>query len=112
MTLVSEPDAVSAGEFLIPLFGPELLDDELLPRSAWRLLFELYVREANGLDTEHCALLSTPRVSAQAAQKFVDLLVDLKFIDLPSGPGRRFRPVSLSPEGFAALKAKMQSKRG
>ncbi len=112
MTLVREPDTVSGGEFGFASFGPELLDDELLPRPAWQLLFELYAREAKGLSTEYCTLLSAPRLSVQAAQRYVDLLIELEFIDLPQGLGRRFRPLSLSPEGFAALKAKMHAKRG
>lgn len=97
---------------MFPWFGSSVLNDDLLPSTAWKLLFELYAREANGQDTELCHLLSTPQVPAQIARQYVDHMIDMDFIKLPPGPGRRFRRVTLSPEGFAALKAKMLSMPG
>jgi hypothetical protein len=104
-----EPVFERAGEITFPSYGAGFFDDELLPVAAWRLLFELYSREANGQTTEICDLLSTPRVPAQSARRYVDLMIDMKLINLPPGPGHRFRRVTMSPDGFAALRAKMLS---
>ena len=106
-----EPVCETAGEIAFPPYGTGLFEDDLLPVAAWRLLFELYSREANGQTTEICDLLSTPRVPAQSARRYVDLMIDMNFINLPPGPGHRFRRVTMSPDGFAALKAKLLANR-
>ena len=114
MASVHKPEPVyeMAGEITFPSYATKLFDDDLLPVAAWRLLFELYSREANGQATEICDLLSTPRVPAQSARRYVDLMIDMNFINLPPGPGHRFRRVTLSPDGFAALRAKMLANQG
>ena len=109
MASVHEPESreVATEEVASPSFGPDFLQDEPLPPAAWKMLFELYVGHANGQSVEVCELLTSKRSPARFASRCLDALIDRRFIALSPGPGRRFRRVSITPEGFAALRARM-----
>ena len=109
MASVHEPESrdLATEEVTSYSFGPDFLQDELLPPAAWKMLFDLYAGHANGQSIEVCELLTSKRSPARFAGRCLDALIERKFIALSPGPGRRFRRVSITPEGFAALRAKM-----